>query len=329
MLTFVITRGLQYEQQHAPLHFLLGNALAAIGDHASAVKAFEDTIKLEDDAASCDPDNFLNPSLFNLANSLDSLGHTKKAEEMRKRGLDLDPNFLPGLLGHASHAIQQEDFDGALQICEKILAKDRHCFGAHATMGKALMCKQQFHEAIASFKTAKEIKPECLMLYSDLAGCHIDVGDYNAALAMYSEGAALPLPDFATEHDISLLSNCAFNQGQVLSMMGNHFAAIDAYQRAIEINPGYLKAHMALGNSFSQIGRLDDAAASLRTAFAIMPERPEPMIQLGTLLLQQKDFVAAKAALESARTAAAALGDGESLEYIAQCMRTVHAHADE
>jgi tetratricopeptide (TPR) repeat protein len=318
----LLKRGLQWEETHAPLHFLLGNALASIGDHAAAVKAFEDTIRL------CEIDDtgdFLISSLANLANSLDSLGDTKKAIEIRKRASDADPEFIPVRMNHAERAIQQQDFDGAIQICERVIAQDWHCFPAHALLGKALMGKEHFHKAIASFTRAKAIKPGVALLHADLAGAHLDVGDYNAALATYAEGAALPLPDPPTQHDVDIHSHCAFNQGQILCKMGNPFAGIGALQRAIEINPEHLKAYLSLGHTFSQIGRLDDAAATFHTASTIMPARPEPMIEYGILLNKQKNFVAAKAAFESARSAAAILGDGNFLPHIAQCMLAVQS----
>jgi tetratricopeptide (TPR) repeat protein len=307
-------RGLLYEQRHASLHFLLGNALASIGDHGSAVNAYKGALKIDE------KDTFV---LFNLANSLGSLGDSAQAEEMRKRALGVDPEFIPVLLAQACDRLREGDADGTLQLCNDILARDPHNFSAHMTMGSAFTIKKQFHEAITSFLTAKEIKPTNVIAYSELAGVQTDIGDLNSARETYAAGAALPLSDFAHQMTIETQANCAFNESAIHGMMGNHFAVINSLHRAVEISPGYFKAHLALGRALSKIGRFDEAAASLRAASTIMPDRPEPMVDQGWLLLNQKDFVGAKTAFESARSAAVALGDNETLEHIAKCLDAI------
>jgi tetratricopeptide (TPR) repeat protein len=135
--------------------------------------------------------------------------------------------------------------------------------------------------------------------------------DRPAAIADYRQALALD----------PRLASAAFNLGQALRVwavacraQGDEAAAVEslaqaiqAYDRAIEIDPGYPRAHGARGLAHSLLGRLDQAVADYRLELARGP-RAETYHALGLALRDLGRLDEALDALE--RAVARAPGDG-------------------
>ena len=72
--------------------------------------------------------------------------------------------------------------------------------------------------------------------------------------------------------------------------------AVDAYHKALELSPNFVRARTNLGIAFAGAGRLPEAAAELRQAVRLAPGRPDYHYNLGVVLLRQGDPSGAKAA---------------------------------
>ena len=109
-------------------------------------------------------------------------------------------------------------------------------------------------------------------------------------------------------------ADCYSNLGIVLQSTGRLDAAIDAYRRAIAIDPNHANAHSNLGVLLRATGRPADAEAAYRTAIRLNPEHIDAYTNLGILLngLRRTEEAAAcylpgdHAAAEAPRSAPAA-----------------------
>jgi tetratricopeptide (TPR) repeat protein len=63
--------------------------------------------------------------------------------------------------------------------------------------------------------------------------------------------------------------------------------ALPALQRATQLSPENVEAHRRLGKALHDRGRLDEAAASYRTALSLHPDDPSVLTNLGKLLRSQ------------------------------------------
>ena len=63
-----------------------------------------------------------------------------------------------------------------------------------------------------------------------------------------------------------------------------------AFQRAIDIQPGYWRAHMAMGGFLFRVGRSDEALFFMREAVDLSPNNPRALNSLGTTLYMLGDF---------------------------------------
>ncbi len=76
-----------------------------------------------------------------------------------------------------------------------------------------------------------------------------------------------------------------FNLGVLATTRGRHDEAVNRLRRAIDIRPDFASAHHTLGRVLSSLGHLDAAEASLRRAFSIEPESAEILYDLAMILL--------------------------------------------
>ena len=94
-------------------------------------------------------------------------------------------------------------------------------------------------------------------------------------------------PDSATAH---------YNLACFLSTHGPEFA-VAAYKQAIDLDPEYPDAHLNLGLTYADHGRLEEAVAELQTAIELDPSDAFPRHELAALLMDEGDYRGAIAQL--------------------------------
>lgn len=83
----------------------------------------------------------------------------------------------------------------------------------------------------------------------------------------------------------SLRAEAWFLRGCLAKAFHDFPDAIEAYEKAIAVAPGFAAAWLDLGNCFAEIERANDAERALRNALAIEPRLKEAHASLGSVLL--------------------------------------------
>ncbi len=148
------------------------------------------------------------------------LAHLKKAEELSKRALALDPqlaeahlalgevygiryDYIRGvqlfreavrldpdnayawdMLSWAAAYLQPPDAAGAENAAREAIRLQPSLFGAHYHLGRALLLQKRFPEAIAAMQQAKEISPDSIAGDSGIAQVYLAQGKYDSAIAL-------------------------------------------------------------------------------------------------------------------------------------------------
>ena len=124
------------------------------------------------------------------------------------------------------------------------------------------------------------------MKYPDIETC------YNRGVRLKEEGdligAERCFRQIVDQH--SDLPDPQHSFGVVLQLQGRVQEAIEHYRAAIELDPGFVKAHYNLANACLHLGLYADAAASARATLHYDPKHANAHWLLGMLLLQQGDF---------------------------------------
>lgn len=90
-----------------------------------------------------------------------------------------------------------------------------------------------------------------------------------------------------------------FHLGRVHTVLRDYEAAERNLERAVELSPGFADAHNDLGYVLAQQGKLDAARASYEGAVAADPREPRYLLNLGDLLRQSGRPLEAKEAYEA------------------------------
>jgi protein O-GlcNAc transferase len=148
--------------------------------------------------------------------------------------------------------------DQALVSYQQNIARFPDHPGAWTGVGNVNVSLEKFDEGIEAYGKALEISPD-----------HIDaihgraVANHRRATAFgKSEHCAQALEDYHRVADMEPRHfHAHHNMGSLLQILSRHEEAIDAFRRALEINPGYVAAYSSLAHSLQQCCRWDNLDA--------------------------------------------------------------------
>ena len=240
-----------------------------------------------------------------------------------------------GLLGPAADLAAQSskgiqaymsgDFDRAVALfkaeAQKGSNKDRS--SNLYWLGMTYSAKKQFQEALAAFENSLKIADVTAAGdearangHLPLAGMYLAYGRYKEAAAHYAEAAkldeklasavrsgqgGLPTSRRSPDQSYSLL-------GEALSMDGAFQEAVDAHNKAIELNPKEGLHYSRLALTYLRMGRPDDGLTAARKGLEVAAETPwHPYLALGEIHLVLEQYEESADACRKAVEAASQL----------------------
>ena len=81
--------------------------------------------------------------------------------------------------------------------------------------------------------------------------------------------------------------NAHYNLGYGLAQLGRHQEAVQAYERALEIEPDYGYAHNNLGNALTRVGKREEAIGHFRKALELDPSYAQAHHNLANVLVEE------------------------------------------
>lgn len=121
---------------------------------------------------------------------------------------------------------------------------------SHYLLGRHLVERGRYGEALAEFEKVLAIKPDYVKAYNGIAVCYDNLEEYEAARAYYREALRIG-------PDLDYLQN---NLGYSFALEGNYDSAIEAYSKAIRINAKNPRFHNNLARALSKTGQHEQAA---------------------------------------------------------------------
>lgn len=136
--------------------------------------------------------------------------------------------------------------------------------------------------------------------YTQLFLTHIDDQGHSSPAVLLSHftqpDRAANIPEFVALRDGAIqrirqqfVDDASYlRAGQTHARHGRHQLAVEAFQKALEINPDNKGAHPALGVSLSHLGKLEEAREHFLKAIQIRPENTYAYCNLGNVLVRLK-----------------------------------------
>lgn len=161
-------------------------------------------------------------------------------------------------------AVWADDFS----LWEDSLAKTPDSVIANSHYGVLLLEAGRVAEAERHFQRALEHSPQDFMSLNGLAKIFAIRGHHDTAIGLLRQ--ALDVPNVPPEK----LAQTYAAMGGIELARRNVAGALDAYGRAVELNPFLPDAHGGYGSSLALAGRLDEALAEHRKAIEMAPDDP-------------------------------------------------------
>jgi tetratricopeptide (TPR) repeat protein len=156
--------------------------------------------------------------------------------------------------------------------------------------GNVLMRMEQLETAILSYDRALDLSPELVDALNNRAIAQEKLGDYAGAISTIVKAIQLQ----------STKAEFHFNHGVWLLLLDSFDLALECFDRALAIRPGYSEAWYRRGNLLEKQNREKEAIASYRQALAVNPHSFEVANDLGVLLEKRGDFDQARQSYEKA-----------------------------
>jgi len=149
------------------------------------------------------------------------------------------------------------------------------------SLGMGLLQVGRIREAAFQFKKAHNLAPDFPDAALALGHCLHTLGHFEAALGQYDQL-------ITTTPQLMAAWN---NRGITLLELGRHEEAAECFLRALELEPEFHDARVALATCFQSLGKVDLALAVCDTVLAKAPENAEAHWNRSLLLLLKRALV--------------------------------------
>ena len=194
----------------------------------------------------------------NLGSAYLNTGRGAEAIAAFEKALELDPGLVMAANNIGTAHLKSGRPGEALAVYRRNTEKfPDHC-GAWSGLGNVLVTMEKFDDAIAAFNHSLELKSDHIDAFHGRA-----VANHRRAVAFGgSDYSIRALDDY---HKVADLNPRHFhahqNMGAMLQILGRHDDAVEAFRRAIEINPKFVAAYSSLAHSLQQSCRWQNLEA--------------------------------------------------------------------
>ncbi len=235
------------------------------------------------------------------------LGDDIAAMAQYEAALEMCPDYLEANVKLGTQHLKAGRYDEAARWFSFAIEINDRLLSAYVGIGVAQHALGRNEEAMSSFDMARNVEPNSTLLFSEVARMQLKASaSAEAAKHLSIEG---PKPESTDQESprTDLIScqierlresieqrpqhaDLHYRLGLLLRNRGQIEDAAAAFQRAADINPGYMKALIKLGLALKELGRPQEAITVFKQATEIQPGYADLHYQLGLLFSQRYQF---------------------------------------
>jgi len=218
-------------------------------------------------------------------------------------------------LYHSGQMIKTE------QACRELLHAYSESLIVFNILGSALQGQGKLQEAVESYNSAIQLKPDFAETYNNRGIALKKIGQMERAVKSYEKAIQLK-PDYAEAYN---------NRGNALKEIGQNERAVKSYEKAIQLKPDFAEAYSNRGNALEAIGQLEQAVESYNSAIQLKPDYADAYNNRGAALqaigqLEQAVESYGKAIQFKPNYSEAYYNRGNALKAIGQMERAVKSY---
>jgi len=167
---------LELESDHALTHNLLGLIYAETRNLRKAIKEYNIALDIN-------PDSDIAHSNLGLAYEVQGKFELARAEyEEAVRINPDDPVYHCSLAGIILTMEEDDESEGYLAECKKLVANSSNNASAHNALGMVYLKLEDYPQAVQEFQVATDLEPSNHILHSNLASAYDEMGELQAAI---------------------------------------------------------------------------------------------------------------------------------------------------
>ena len=252
--------------ENADILFELGKVQYRTGRFRDAKQSFEGAIHLVPD---------FDRAYFNLGLTETQLGNTDRAVSAFSNTIHYDPELTPAYFALANAYRSRGDLVKAAENYKTAVTRDPENVNYNLYYGINLFDQEKYEQAEAYFRNAAELDDSRADVHYNLAQARIKLNRGGAALEAAAQAVKL-------KGDSPLY---VYTLGQAAELTGNTDYAVQAYEKAIALDPSYIKPRINLGILYDKRGEYDRALNHLLAAYKVDPASIEVNNNLGNVYL--------------------------------------------
>jgi tetratricopeptide (TPR) repeat protein len=278
-------RAIELAPEDPEAHNARGVALSRLGLGPTALASFARALSLRPDYVE---------AFLNNADALTTMGRHEEALDSYDRGLAIEPTHLEAVHGRSMALAALDRLEAALEGYDRLIAAvpDR----AKALIGKGFVLARlkRYEAALACYDLALELSPDLDEARTGRAGVVDAVKRLGVAEAQFLRGLALgaigrwtaALEAFDKAIEVRPDYAEAWNaRGLALAELDEPSDALESYDRALALRPDYAEAHANRSPALRNLGRIEEAVAAADRALSLDPGQISALNKRGNALL--------------------------------------------
>ncbi len=204
------------------------------------------------------------------------------------RAIALDPTYYWGYFGRAYLLAEQGEIEQAIAAFKTARDLRPDNPRPYLFLGYLYTLTGQVDAAVESYHNAIRLDPRQPLPYRRLASLYVQRGEFPLAIEAYRTAAKLDAQD----------AQSRFYLGNLLKDSGDIEGAVEALELAVEIQPGFVDAWRNLGLIHHERGELERASAAYERAAEFDPDSSVVSYLLGVARLRMEKYDAAAQAFQ-------------------------------
>lgn len=176
--------------------------------------------------------------------------------------------------------------EDALAVMETAYRNNQENYGILLDYGILLVKTGHVDKGIEFLQKALGIIDNDPDAWIQLAVAYTEKGEHQTALEHYKQALALDSTNALIHDNLGVLHFSLFLK---TGNAADRAAALENFQKAVELDPELASAYNGLGGVYKAAGRIDSAIEAWEKSLALDPDYSFPMYNLGVALLQKGD----------------------------------------
>lgn len=191
-----------------------------------------------------------------------------------------DPSHINKILAKAVACYQAGELAEAEACYRQILAENpQHSDSLHL-LGLIFANREQDEEAISLMSQAIFYHPDIAIYYSNRAALYQRLGRHKEAVNDFYDSLQIDPKQVGVW----------VNFGNSLVELKKISGALDAYQKALELEPDYYYTHQMMGHAYRAQESYEEALTSFQKALSLKPDSIDALVNVGVALAGLKRF---------------------------------------